>query len=70
MSMEELVIRIPPQNKPGYACPQCGGSGKNADGSFSMGLLPDGTTEYRSRPCSDCCLCNGKGRVLITPIPD
>jgi hypothetical protein len=63
---EEIVIRLDQQPpKPGHPCPQCGGTGRNCDGSVIYS-----TTEIRMRPASKCRLCNGKGRVRIEPLPD
>ena len=64
-SIGEYVIKHDHTPKPGWACPSCGGRGDNGDGSFSMSY-----EETRIRPATKCTLCNGKGRVLVTAIPD
>ena len=56
--------------KPGWPCPRCGGIGTNADGSFSMGTNPDGSTTVTSREATKCHLCRGKGRVNVTALED
>jgi hypothetical protein len=63
--LETITTTIPPLQ--GWPCPQCGGRGKNADGMFSIGTQADGSTVMQSRPCSDCFLCKGSGRVKVTP---
>ncbi len=65
---EEIVIRtktparLPPDVR---ACPDCGGRGKNADGSFSASSV-----EVRYRPASDCRTCEGIGKVRVEAYRD
>lgn len=62
---DEIVIRLNAEARPGWQCPNCGGWGHMNDGSSSLG--PD---EVRSTPSTKCWVCNGKGRVLVSAIPD
>ena len=71
-SMEkETIIRLKPKSVQGWPCPRCGGFGHNSDGMGSAGYdSSTGELVFTSRPCSKCYLCNGKGRVLVSQIPD
>lgn len=66
--VEEVIIRIPVRDLPYnvVSCPICGGSGRNADGMFSIGGKVGGEVEIRSRPASKCATCDGSGLVEIT----
>jgi len=66
-SLCELFKDIKVKEPEGWLCPQCGGSGSNCDGNISIGPRPG---DFEIQPASKCNLCNGKGRVLITPLPD
>lgn len=63
---KEVVIRLPAPAEPkGHLCPACGGQGTMSDGMASFG-----PTEIRIRPATPCRLCEGKGRVLVSPLDD
>lgn len=69
MMMNEIVIEIPPPKPlPGWPCPRCGGQGNMGDGWSSVSYREDGSGTIRSVPSTPCHLCNGKGRVNVTPI--
>lgn len=54
-----------PAPKPGWPCPACGGLGHLADGVLAM--HGDGSSTFKAgTPCS---VCEGSGRVHVTPIP-
>src|ERR1041385_5031311 len=61
--MAETVVKFTPL--PGWPCPACGGGGHMMDGSATFG--PDKYHYTLPTPCS---VCQGKGRVLVSPIPD
>jgi len=46
-------------------CPRCGGCGTGCDGSGSIGPKPE---DARWNPPSKCLMCDGSGRVRITPV--
>jgi hypothetical protein len=58
-----FVVKLDQAPKPGWPCPRCGGSGHNCDGWLSISQ-----TEIRSKTASKCYLCDGSGRVNVTPI--
>ena len=62
---EEFVIKLDSKPKPGWPCPKCHGMGTMMDGACSISA-----EEIRITPPSKCSLCNGKGRVNVTPIDD
>ena len=60
----EIVIKFDQQPKLGWPCPRCFGWGHLDDGWMSVSQ-----TEMRYRPCTPCPVCEGSGRVLVTPVP-
>jgi hypothetical protein len=62
---QEFVIKHDHTPKPGWPCPGCHGMGNMGDGAMSISY-----EETRYTPPTSCSLCNGKGRVLVTAIPD
>src|SRR5579863_2767213 len=65
VAMDEITIKLSTKHLPGFRCPHCGGLGRMADGSFSIG--PD---EVRIKAATQCGVCMGKGRVRCVPITD
>ena len=63
--VDEIVLTLKTKYLPGFRCPHCGGIGRMADGSMSIG--PD---EIRIQAATQCGVCMGKGRVRCVPISD
>lgn len=61
-----VTVVVRSRHTVGWACPNCHGMGHMCDGSF--GIDPGGFTRHRAP--SPCPVCRGKGRVLVTPLPD
>lgn len=64
MKAEPIIIDFErPDDTAGWLCPRCGGWGKHMDGSatFSEGRVV-------IQPATKCGVCNGYGRVNVTPI--
>ena len=68
--VSQSVTIIKHEPKPGWSCPNCFGMGTMADGSISCGVDINGYGQTTIVHPTKCCVCNGKGRVLITAIPD
>ena len=61
--VDEIVIKLKAEYKPGFQCPNCGGTGRMADGMMSVS-----PTEIRIKAATQCGLCLGKGRVRCVPL--
>lgn len=71
MPNKETVTEFVVQPPVGWPCPHCGGWGRMMDGMSSYSYdAATGKCVMRHREASKCPTCDGKGRVLVTPVPD